>query len=178
MGIFRPVVRTGAQVLELGMRPPWVSRRLHSSNYSAAVGCGRAEPGGYLIVRDLRISDSKIIGYGGRGGVGWYYQTGTPSASSSQVRLLSFSEHVVLDCRATYGSPSSPVSALSVVLGNSSLLARATGSHIFGVAPSSHGWFDLTILYGSVTALAVEKLSDLNLTFIYIGNIALPQPSP
>jgi hypothetical protein len=67
------------------------------------------------------------------------------------------------------------VNATSIVIADASLVFETEGTRLFGSSPSSTSLIDLTIFYHRVTLANDEPLSELQTSFLQIGNLNISE---
>jgi hypothetical protein len=136
-----------------------------SPNRGAGIGGGRGRTGGKSPIETLFIMGGRITANGTLGGIG-------SGGEGGEVRLLRITGNAVLTCDADLTK--SPINASSIVLTDASLVFTTPRNRLFGVSPSSSGLLNSVIVSGNVTTQGSEPLSNLNATFLQIGNITVP----
>jgi hypothetical protein len=137
----------------------------NSSREGSGIGAGVGNNGGFSFVETLSIMGGRVTANGTLAGIG-------SGNEGSEVKQLKFTGNAVLTCDTNRAKV--PVHASSIVLTNASLIFTTPRNRLFGVSPSCSGLLNLVIVYENVTTAGSELLSNLNATFLQIGNITAP----
>jgi hypothetical protein len=136
-----------------------------SSSWGAGIGAGRGVNDGKSFIGTLFIMGGRITANGTLAGMG-------SGGEGGEVKQLRFTGSAVLTCDANLTK--SPINASSIILTTGSLAFTTPRNRLFGASPSGSGSLDLIIVYGNATMQGSELLSNLNATFLHIGNVTAP----
>jgi hypothetical protein len=136
-----------------------------SSSWGAGIGAGRGLISSPSSIANLSIFGGRITANGTLAGIG-------SGGEGGEVKMLKITGNAVLSCDANFTK--FPVHASSIVLTNASLVFITPRNRLFGVSPFRSGLLNLVIVYENVTTQGSELLSNLNATFLQIGNITVP----
>jgi hypothetical protein len=131
-----------------------------TSTNSAGVGAG----GESSRIEKLAIVNGRLDANGKQSAIGSTGSTGIVD----DLRLIG---SAVLRCNSM---DENPVKASNLQFSGASLVFLTDKNRLFEKSPSTLGWANISILYGTVTTSVIEPLSELNDTFLQIGNVAFP----
>jgi hypothetical protein len=136
-----------------------------SSGWGSGIGAGRGIINGTSLIQTLSIMGGRITANGTLTGIG-------SGGNGGEVEMLRFSGTAALLCDAN--STAFVINASSIELIDCALIFTTPHNQLFGISPSSSGSLNLAILFGGVTSKGSEPLTNLNGTFLQIGNVNLP----
>jgi hypothetical protein len=138
-----------------------------SLSRGSGIGSGDILSRGHSQINALTIFNSRVTARGAAG----FAAIGS-GATGTEVNLIQFTGDCFIECDGS--GINQTINASSITFSAASITFVTNDTRLFGMSPSSQGWFDLMIGYRQVTRKGAEPLSSLPGPFLHIGNLSLP----